>query len=309
MSEEKQSIENIELPERSVLEGLEGSKNRTKMLLSYVGNKTRITPVIWRGLGRITRFTDPFAGSGSVYFTRPKEVDAYVKNVVMGDASGLVSNYLRAVVHHYDFLYGFFENHIHDEWRHAAAKKHVKEYDLKALEAGLLSDPNWCDKNLAACWMLMLSASIMDGFGIQATGVAVDPKRVLDWRSDATFTIRHGDWKKTVRKSFLQTYDNNRTITGVVLDPPYGGTENYYDSATKGLSQESYEWAVEKASERVRVAYCCYSDHFPCPEGWVARDWTGATFGFSKSGAGRKEVVYFSPHSETPQEWLEHEQE
>lgn len=274
-----------------------------------MGNKSRVSPIIWKGLGDIKRFVDPFAGSGSIYITRPPEVDKHLRWVVLGDASGYVSNYLRAIVSHEQYLYDFFSGYVHEERRHIAAREYVKKYDAELLHEKLLSHPNWCDPELAACWMLIYNGGLNRDYGRSRTGCAQEPDRLLDWKGDQNILVRYGDWEKCVRNSMLDRYKNKKgNVVGVVLDPPYSGTEKYYKGSTKGVAAEAYEWATEQANEDLRIAYCCYSDHFPCPEGWTAFDWKGRTFNTKLEGADEKnkdsstgersEVIYFSPHSQ-----------
>lgn len=117
-----------------------------------------------------------------------------------------------------------------------------------------------------------------------------------------------GDWKRVV-KSKTQTTD--RGTTGVFLDPPYRGTEDYYAGVSKkkpersSIADQVDVWAFEHgADENFRIAVCGYEHNFNLEEyqkrGWHLHRWK-ASIGFhsgKKDIAERKqsqEIIAFSP--------------
>jgi site-specific DNA-adenine methylase len=118
-----------------------------------------------------------------------------------------------------------------------------------------------------------------------------------------------GDWKR-VLKSKTQT--TKRGITGVFLDPPYRGTEDYYSFTSEdkpertSIADEVDTWALEKGyEEKFRIAVCGYLDNFQIPE-YKKADWKVYTYkGPIGHRSGKKEqteredadeVIAFSPH-------------
>lgn len=118
-----------------------------------------------------------------------------------------------------------------------------------------------------------------------------------------------GDWKRVV-KSKTQTTGRGRT--GVFLDPPYLGTEEYYAGFTEKkperlpIAREVDEWALEKGDDQeFRIAVCGYEHNFNLDEyekrGWYLHRWQ-PRIGFHSGKKDQEErvlnveITAFSPH-------------
>jgi hypothetical protein len=112
-----------------------------------------------------------------------------------------------------------------------------------------------------------------------------------------------GDWKRVCGPSV--TIFNG--MAGVFLDPPYADTANRSDSLYRvddlKVAHEVREWAIEQGKNPLmRIALCGYEGEHVMPSEWECYSWAaGVGYGAGakeKTGNGKKERVWFSPHCE-----------
>lgn len=138
-------------------EGVAGT-GKYQPLFPYFGGKSSVADVIWRGLGQVEHYIEPFFGSGAVLFLAP-----YVpKMETVNDADGLLANAWRSVKLRPD------ETAQYADWP-------VNEADLTArhlwlvrnresLTDRLMADPEWCDPKAAGWWIWGISAWLGGGW-------------------------------------------------------------------------------------------------------------------------------------------------
>jgi len=63
----------------------------------YFGGKSKVAGEVWRRLGNVDNYLEPFGGSLAVLLARPQEHKWWLKKETAGDYSGLVVNFYRAV--------------------------------------------------------------------------------------------------------------------------------------------------------------------------------------------------------------------
>lgn len=112
-----------------------------------------------------------------------------------------------------------------------------------------------------------------------------------------------GDWTRIMGPSITWgANENNPTLTGVVLDPPYsmeGRTEDIY-AHDEDVSEAARQWAIQNGDNpSLRIVY--FGFDAPMPSGWEAVIWKqDPGYGGQSDGAGRvnreRERAWFSPH-------------
>ncbi len=63
----------------------------------YFGGKSKIAGDVWARLGDVHTYVEPFAGSLAVLLARPSAHSWWQRRETVGDASGMVVNFYRAV--------------------------------------------------------------------------------------------------------------------------------------------------------------------------------------------------------------------
>jgi hypothetical protein len=135
----------------------------------YFGGKRAVASDVWRALGDVEHYIEPFFGSGAVLLNRPHSP----KLETVNDADGLLSNFWRAV-------------RADPDGTAAAADWPVNEADLHArhlwligqrqsLTERLMADPDFYDVKAAGWWVWGACAWIGSGW-CEANGpwIAVD---------------------------------------------------------------------------------------------------------------------------------------
>ena len=110
--------------------------------------------MIWRALGNVDHYVEPFAGSAAVLLARPHVGRCETIN----DADGMVSNFWRAVRSQPDAVAA------HADWPVVEADLHARHLWLigrrESLTERLVADPEWCDAKVAGWWVWGLCAWI-----------------------------------------------------------------------------------------------------------------------------------------------------
>lgn len=113
----------------------------------YAGGKSAVAADVWRHFGRVEHYREPFAGSAAVLLGAPRVATTEIIN----DASGAIVNVFRALQADPDTVAALCDwpiNEIDLFARHVAIVK-----ALPALTERLMSDPHYCDAELAAWWL------------------------------------------------------------------------------------------------------------------------------------------------------------
>lgn len=137
-----------------MVEGIE--REPLKAPFPYFGGKARIAGAVWERLGNVHNYVEPFGGSLAVLLGRPVEHQWWLKRETVGDFTGHVVNFYRAVRSDPDGVA-------------VAAAYPVTEADLTArhlwlvryhdeLAEKLAADPFFYDVEAAGWWVWGISA-------------------------------------------------------------------------------------------------------------------------------------------------------
>lgn len=219
----------------------------------WFGGKSLAAPLIWRALGDVPNYVEPFAGSLAVLLGRPRGAG---KVETVNDKDGLVSNFWRATRSMPDDVARYADWPVNEADLHARHRWLVGEVDQ--LTERLIADPEYCDPKIAGWWVWGICTWIGNGWcstderlhrclpkvGTPGHGIhAPSRKKPLTHRNkgvhrdgaenlhalfdELAARLRRvrvccGDWTRVLGRSTLGI-DTNHGMTpcGIVLDPPY----------------------------------------------------------------------------------------
>lgn len=126
----------------------------------YFGGKSSIADIVWRALGNVQHYIEPFFGSGAVLLARPHAPNIETVN----DADGFVANFWRAVQREPDAIADLMDwpvNEIDLEARH---RQLCRMPDKAEFLGRMRHDPDHYDVRRAAWWCWGLCAWIGSGW-------------------------------------------------------------------------------------------------------------------------------------------------
>lgn len=289
-----------------------------------IGGKAKIAPEVWRRFGKIDAYLEPFCHSAAVLLNRP-----CIEGIeIINDINPWPINAYRAIRMHHRELAKCADWPMSDitlkTWngRLIAGKESLVEK--------LISDPEYCDAELAKWWLWGNGAWFGSGWGYYdaiprmniIAGCGVLKKHVdrLAWFKSLADRLRHvrmccGDWKRICTPGILRLFHElANPITGVFLDPPYVNRQT--TTPRKGL-YENYDptiavsvaaWAAEMGSENhVRIAICGMDGDYPLLKDWECYSWQRSTGWRGKRLVNDRtngERIWFSPSCLTGQQEL-----
>lgn len=289
---------------------------KLKSPYQWFGGKAKVADVIWRGLGKIDNYIEPFCGSLAVLLAN-KNIP---KIETVNDINAGLTNFWRAVSGNPEEVAKYATYPINQIDLHARHRWLIKELNEEFV-GKLDADPHFYDAKIAGWWIWGIGASIGNNF-LQDKGLKALPclsfagggihglsKDILSWFKELQNRTKRTricctDWKKILTPSI--TYNNNglgkNEITGVFLDPPYSHSNRdkvYLND--EDIYTEVCNWAVENANQsNLRIVVCGYEGDFDFPSDWQTYSWK-TQGGMSNMGNdnGRqnsfKERIYFSP--------------
>lgn len=287
----------------------------------YFGGKRRIAHKVWEAIGTVHNYVEPFCGSAAVLLARPGE-GPWIETV--NDSNGFICNFWRSIAFGYEKVIPWVTYPTCEQDLHARHKWLQERRD--EIQKNLSEDPLWYDPQVAGWWAWGASMWFGGGwctgplFKIKPrssghTYVAgtqnpnFDAERDLGLLSERTKLVRAlcGDWKRVVTPAVLFGDDSDR-LTGVFLDPPYGGdcdARCYGTEDSQTVAQEVSQWCLDNgANKRLRIVLAGYEGDHPALEenGWAVYAWSGGGYRRSdraKENAGR-ERIWTSPHCTDP---------
>lgn len=295
----------------------------------YFGGKSRVAHIVWKALGNVKNYVEPFFGSGAVLFLRPHPPGIETVN----DADGLLSNFWRSVqkdpetvAEHADWPVNECDLHARHLWL-VGQKDRITDK--------LMGDPDFYDPRAAGWWVWGISCWIGGGWcnrkggwvsrdgklikddngggvarqaphlgdagnGVhrKADGTRADRRAMLvDYMRSLSDRLRAvrvccGDWSRVCTRAI--TYKHG--LTGVFLDPPYstkvGRSEGVYAEEHE-VSSDVRQWAIENGrNPMMRIVLSGYEGEHEMPSNWRVYAWR-AHGGYSNlgNGMGRKNKV------------------
>lgn len=278
----------------------------------YFGGKSRIADEVWKRLGDVKNYVEPFCGSMAMLFKRPTEP----KIETVNDIDGLLVNFWRAVKADPNEVAKYAAWPVTELDLHARHKWLIGERER--IEEALRSDPDWFDAKSAGWWVWGISSWIGSGFGFKEStkivglgdnGRGVNSEfgrpHLVPWLqalSDRLIRTRIccGSWSRVLTPAVTTRHG----LTGVFLDPPYNA-----DGHDKGMyvsygsvADEVREWAVQNGDNpNFRIALCGYDGEHEMPDSWEVLAWK-AVGGYGKrNGNEHRERIWFSPHCLKPE--------
>lgn len=127
----------------------------------WFGGKSKVTPQVWRALGDVQNYAEPFFGSGAVLLGRPSWHDANVETV--NDADRYIANFWRAlqaapdeVAHYADYPVNECDLEARHLWLVNQGMQHMAD--------NLFNDPDWYDAKIAGWWVWGICSWIGSGW-------------------------------------------------------------------------------------------------------------------------------------------------
>jgi site-specific DNA-adenine methylase len=276
---------------------------------------------VWRHLGDVDHYVEPFCGSAAVLLARPID-DRYLGRYreMINDKAGFVSNFWRALKAEPAELADYMDWPINEVDLYARQQWLVQR--AESLAGELEADPLAYDLQAAAWWAWGASCWIGSNWATDGrrakpnmTPRGVNRLSLDTWDIDGYLPINRslreyiqalsarlrqvrvlcGDWKRCVKPSEMKVSGS----VGVFLDPPYAGNrqkELYYhdDPMTEAVTKFCQEWG-----DMVRIVLAGYDDEYDLP-GWHSEGWTGRrAFSSSKETANHdnrhRERLWVSP--------------
>lgn len=291
--------------------------NKIKIPFPYFGSKRKVAPIVWSGLGEVSNYIEPFAGSLAVLLGNPK----IPKIETINDLDCGLANFWRAVSYNVDEVIKYADYPISELDLHARHRwliLIVNDDFRKKMD----SDPDFFDTRAAGYWIYGQCASVGNNWlqpkGLRALpmlssggggihGLTYNLKEELQKLQERLRRVRItcGDWSRIVTPSI--TYDSkalgNKDITGVFLDPPYEfGIRDKVYKEDNDVFKKVCTWAIENGdNQRMRIVLCGYGGNHNIPDTWQTYTWKSGG-GLSSLGNSRgkenakKEIIYFSPY-------------
>jgi len=296
------------------------SSGKLKAPFPFFGGKSKVAPIVWKGLGKVTNYVEPFAGSLAVLLNNPEPA----KIETVNDIDCFITNFWRAVSKEPEAVAKWADEPVHEADLHA---KHrwltspaTDEFRIK-----MNTDPDYYDVKIAGWWVWGMGASI-PGNWLQQRGLNSMPmlssagggvhgltQEIPEWFKKLQDRLRRvrvccGDWTKVLTPAV--THKNKglipKDITGVFLDPPYdlkGRVKKVYQQDEDIFSQVC-RWAIENGDNpRMRIVLCGYDGDHGIPDTWETYSWTtnggmaNQALGDSRGKDNKAtERIWFSPH-------------
>jgi len=303
----------------------------------WFGGKRKAASLVWARLGQVVNYVEPFFGSGAVLLGRPAPFDG-VETV--NDLDGLLANFWRSVRLQPEVTAEWADSPVNENDLHARHVWLLSQRDSlrPKLEGDPdYCDPKiagwwvwglccwigsgWCSGR--GPWVVDADRKLVhlggSGQGVNRklvhlgnNGRGVNRKlvhlgdsgqgdRLRGWflalsQRLASVRVASGDWSRVCSPSVTSKHG----LTGVFLDPPYGGFEGLYREETT-VARAVARWARENGdSPLLRIALCGYEGEHEMPPTWECVSWdAGQGFGgqaAERSENGKRERVWFSPH-------------
>ena len=292
---------------------------RLRAPFAYFGAKGHVAAEVWRRLGPVDHYIEPFMGSAAVLLARPDWRPGLRLVETVNDLDGLLVNAWRSIQWAPDATREAADWPVTELDMHARHRWLCGERE--AITERLRADPLWYDSTAAKWWIWGAANWLGSGWGSRPESRQVpklgsvrtgpDAASCTDFARNAArlrwVKVLAGDWQRVLTPAAVSLYDNTTVgiySVGVLLDPPYDEGVGY--AAGGGVSAAVWAWAVEHGADtRMRIAVCGYEDGRDVPDGWATVEWDtgssahGAGYGNHADGAGRanarRERIWFSP--------------
>lgn len=287
----------------------------------YFGGKSRVAADVWRRLGDVDGYIEPFCGSAAVLLAAPHKA----RNETLNDASGSIVNFWRSVKNDPDTVARWCDE-PRFEVDLAARSREYRERSAGLAEK-LRESSSAFDADLAGMWAWGQSVAIMGGWPTRP-GKPVRARQGMTRASTGINEIRRlvnrlsgcrilcGSWERTLTQAELAAVPG---CIGIFLDPPYGDVAErdmqcYGETDSGSVAADVRSWAVAAGDDRrLRIALCGYKEEHESeiPDSWERFAWKahGGMGNRRKETRGRanreRERIWFSPGCHRPERQTE----
>ena len=302
---------------------------RLKAPFPWFGGKSRAAHIIWRRLGDVYTYNEPFAGSLAVLLSRPHAPRVETVN----DLDCYLANFWRAlqadpetVAYYADYPVNETDLHARHQWLvnqsefQASMKADPEYFDAKIagwwvwgqclwIGSGWCERPEWAGRGVGAAanrgvhnqamsgqrrlteQMLRISAE-----GGSISGVTSSPLvasgRVYDYLQALAVRLhRVRVCCGDWKRVLTPSVTTYVGLCGVLLDPPYSHDmrERCY-SEDHDISADVRKWAIENGdNQEFRIALCGYEGEHDMPDTWECVSWKGGG-GYARTKRGKENL-------------------
>ena len=175
--------------------------NLSKFCTPYYGGKRHAAPTVWRELGDVCHYAEPFGGSCAVLLERPHPCNRPYFSETVNDSDGLLINALRAIQFYPQATAEAASWFVSEACMHAKHLALLEFIATNPLEL-LMGDPHWCDPVMGGYWLYGMSAWIGGGW---CSGEG-------PWRLDPTSGRMVKRGKPGVRRKLPHVSDDGRGV-------------------------------------------------------------------------------------------------
>lgn len=287
-------------------------------ITNYFGSKISAAQTVWRYLGHVDNYIEPFFGIGGVYF----RAEYQFKRAIINDLNCFIANLFRSIKYDADAVCHWAAEPVFEVELEARHRYLVNQPEF--LEK-MRTDPDYYDPKIAGWWVWGSSAWIGSGWcsdkALKTGKVTTQKPIITGWhginRETHQGTTRQylrnlqeklkfayvycGDWSRCVAEGTFTAKDDE--TFGILLDPPYcEGTGDFYTHDDRAVGNDVFAWAVANGERKnFRIAVCGYEGHYNFPAGWTMERWKSkGGYGNQANGQARqnsfREAIWFSPH-------------
>jgi DNA adenine methylase len=166
----------------------------------YFGGKFRIAGEVWRRLGDVPNYVEPFAGSAAMLLARPDAHQWWERTETINDADGFVANFWRAVLHDPEAVARHADWPVNENDLHARHAWLVGQREI--ITARLEGDPEYYDAKIAGWWVWGICSWIGGGW-CSGTG---------PWRSVDGKLVHLGDDGQGIKRQLVHVGSDGRGI-------------------------------------------------------------------------------------------------
>ncbi len=282
----------------------------------WFGGKRRIASEVWRLLGTVNRYIEPFSGSAAVLFARKTPFEG---QELLNDSDGLLVNFYRSIRADLPAVLDYLQHPVAE--LDLIARKCFLVDHAPGIVDRLRADPYYHHSEIAAWWYYghlssvgnrflraeerpnrFLPAMMNHSVAEQAQNLRAAAERLVHT------TLVCGEWERTVQSD--KVLFNGSSTVGIFFDPPYGAdrTQHIYHNDNPDTADKVREWCLDHGHDpRLRIVLAGYEEEHQELEshGWRTLRWTAMGGHGNRRSTGDnanryRETIWASPHCLAP---------
>ena len=209
----------------------------------YFGGKRTVAAEVWRRLGNVDNYLEPFSGSAAVLLARPDSHEWWDKTETINDKGGFVANAWRALQVQPAKVAKYADWPMNENDLHARHAWLVGQRD--SLTAQLEGNPDYYDAKIAGWWIWGMSCWIGGGFCSGNGPWQVQDGKLVNLSNDG----------QGVSRRLVHLSNDGMGVTRQIVHLSNDGQGVNRKLVAEGI----YEW-FERLQERVRRVRVCSGD-------------------------------------------------